>query len=98
MFSSVKNSLVHKINIKIKALLNILEVQKNIIELNKLFELKLSALKAINVLSEFNFDKIEVNKCDNFEMCKIVDTKIVKFQSEVNNDKIENQLFKCVWP
>ena len=36
MFSSVKNSLVHKSNIKIKALLNILEVQKNITELNKL--------------------------------------------------------------
>ncbi len=49
------------------------------LELNKLFEVKLSALNAINGLSEFNFYKIEVNKCDNFEMCKIVDTKIVKF-------------------
>ncbi len=42
-----------------------------------------------------NCDKIIVNKCDTFEMCKIVDRKIDYF--EINSNQADKKLFKCVW-
>ncbi len=49
-------------------------------------------------MSEINFEKIEVkiNKFNAFKTCKIVDKKLIN--SEKTSNKLEEKLFKCVWP
>ncbi len=57
--------------------------------------MKLSALTVFNELIEFNCEKINFNeKCDYFEICKIVDKQVVNC-GKINN-KLDEKLFSCV--
>ncbi len=79
-----------------KTLFYISKVQKNVCEINRLLKQKLENFKKIKT-HESPVEK-EVIKCDSFELCKIFIKEEFGHQSNEINNKIDNKLFKCVWP
>jgi hypothetical protein len=82
-----------KINCKNRSLIDVLEVQKKLSEIIKILQMKLSLF---NEFIELKGEKIHIKNVDYFQLCKIVDRKVIdRKKCTIESDK---NLFKCVWP
>ncbi len=82
-----------KINNNNRSLIDVLRVQKNLSEIIKILQIKLSLF---DEFIELKGQNIDIKNIDCFELCKIVDRKVInRKKSTIESDE---NLFKCVWP